>query len=1027
MLKSRQLKIFRLVVGYLLILGILIGNGFFLHRSFIKMSEQESWVLHTQSVIAAVDSTISAVKDAETGTRGYLLTNRLEYLGPFITGSMEARSFASKVISMTADNPDQQRNAIELRKLVDERMGVLQAMIDKRKSSRLGDVDVGDYIAQGKVVMDILRSHVDTMKASETELYAKRKVEAEDSRHFFFYALVGSTLLSVFILSAAFLQFRRSDIRNEQEIEQNLRLSKLRENVAEVAKLTSGEVSLEYIANNLLHFLVAHLDVLAGKLFIMEKGKLKVIGRVGVTEDTRKADRTIDRNLLNEALRKKGVWEIKDIPPDFWRVQSGLGEAQPKNIIFVPIKFQDRPVALLELGAFQDLGDQEKELLEKITEILAINLNSAQSREHLHALLEETQTQAEELQSQQEELRTTNEELEQQARALESQQEAMNLKNEELEIIRKDLEFKARELELASQYKSEFLAKMSHELRTPLNGLLILSSLLFENKENNLTAQQKQFAKSIYNAGNDLLALINDILDLSKIEARKLRLTPESISVEECLSQLKLVFEPQAKAKNLDLNLEISGDLKEQKLFTDRQRLEQILRNFLSNAIKFTEKGHIGISAAAVAGDKSRIDIQISDTGLGIPREKQELVFEAFEQADGSVSRRFGGTGLGLTISRELAQLLGGEILLSSKEGKGSSFTLRIPFQLPDQAPEARNGISSEPSPVRISFAEESPSVAATAAQSINLEAQKRVSDIRIEEKTILIVEDDDKFRKSVVEVAGSYGFHSIEAEDGEIAVAILQKMTPKAILLDIKLPGISGMGILEMIKQMPHLRHVPVHMISALDYQLNALRMGALGYLTKPVTMEKIRSALDRIDHMLTDKVRRVLLIEDDETQSAAVSQLIAGSDVEVLIAGSGQKAMEILKKGGVDCIILDLSLPDLSGFDLLEKLNGLHISLPPIVIYTGQDLSSDEEERLRKYSQSIIIKGVRSPERLLDEVNLFLHRVESLLPQDKREMLSTLRSQDRTFEGKSVLLVDDDLRNLFALTSALEVGVLM
>jgi CheY-like chemotaxis protein/signal transduction histidine kinase len=610
-------------------------------------------------------------------------------------------------------------------------------------------------------------------------------------------------------------------------------------------------------------------------------------------------------------------------------------------------------------------------------------------------------------------LRVNNEELEQQARSLESQQEALAGKNRELEITQDDLKRKAEDLERSSAYKSEFLAKMSHELRTPLNGLLILSTLLIENKEKNLTDQQKQFARSIQSAGNDLLTLINDILDLAKVEAKKLTIRRETFTLGSLFQQMKLTFEPQTKAKNLEFKTALTSEFENISVHTDRQRLEQILRNFLSNAVKFTEKGHLEMRASLDQKAKM-VEITVADTGIGVPENKRGLIFEAFEQADSSTSRNYGGTGLGLTISRELAHLLGGEIKLKSQEGKGSEFTIRLPMdaegttvpqdrQLEAPRPRADGPMGQQPNEI-------------VRAKPVVL------PNITPDSKTILIVEDDDGFRQSIVEVTRSYGFTPIEAADGESALAILDQHAPSAILLDIKLPGISGLGILEMIKQMPQLRHIPVHMISGLEHQQSALRMGALGYLTKPVTLEKIRSAIGRMESLLSEKVRKVLLIEDDERQNTAISELVSGQDVAVTSVRTGKDAIATLEKQAFDCIILDLSLPDLSGFDLLKQLNGLSISLPPIVIYTGKDLSEEEESYLRRFSESIIIKGARSPERLLDEVNLFLHRVESLLPHEQQEMLTHLRSQDQSFENRTVLLVDDDVRNLFALTSVLE-----
>ncbi|MFN3453827.1 MAG: response regulator [Pseudobdellovibrio sp.] len=604
----------------------------------------------------------------------------------------------------------------------------------------------------------------------------------------------------------------------------------------------------------------------------------------------------------------------------------------------------------------------------------------------------------------------------------------MNTKNNDLERIHAQLEKHTAELEQINQYKSEFLAKMSHELRTPLNGLLILSALLSENKENNLTEQQRQFAKSINNAGHDLLLLINDILDLSKIEAQKLTLRPEFFSLQDIFESIENTFKHQAESKSLNLILDLPDSIKHLKMNTDRQRLEQIIRNFISNAIKFTENGSITVKAIL---NESTQDIvfSVKDTGIGIPENKQKLIFEAFEQADGSVSRKYGGTGLGLTISRELSALLGGFVDLESKENDGSTFFLTIPQSLNtadevtdrDQKTKSTRDLA-EIFDKNLSSEKIQPAKSSQTITNYESEVEEILSRIPNNSRSILIVEDDADFRLSIVETVKNYDFFPIEVADGELALAILKKHIPTAILLDIKLPGISGLGILDNIKKIPQLRHIPVHMISGLEYQQNALRMGALGYLTKPVTLDKINAALKRIELLLSNSVKRILLIEDDEKQRFAISSLISGSDVEVVAATNGKVALEKIKTEGFDCIILDLTLPDMTGFDLLAQLNSISVSLPPVVIYTGQDLTDEEDKYLRQFSESIIIKGARSPERLLDEVNLFLHRIESLLPESTKEILYNLRSQEKSFEGKTVLVVDDDIRNIFALTSALE-----
>lgn len=1001
-----------LIAGFILTLIVL--NGWVLFSTFENVSAQEALVIHTAEVSSELDLLISSVKDTSIGISGFLLTKRPELLQPLKDGRAAVDKHLNNFAQLTRDNPRQQANVATMQKLIDERTRTLDELQTAWSGKGLTADRRDELLMNARVTLDQLRTQVKEMNEIEKGLMAERSRSASQSKEIFVWALFITTIVSAGAVGFSFRQFRKHQNKLELEARTQAYEGWVKETAAEISRMTSGNVPLKTSSLDVARLLGQRFGFLASRTFLLEPGGLKLMSEVGC-EGT--ANNISDKNLISEAFARPSVWQISNVPMDHWKIESGLGQSLPKSLVFLPLHFQGIKVGLIECASFSELKDEQVKALDRLTETIGTGYAAGRSREKLQELLEETQQQAEELQTQQEELRTNNEELEQQTRALESQQQSLNLQNRELESIRSDLERKAEELTISSQYKSEFLAKMSHELRTPLNGLLILSTLLMENKEKNLSDRQIQFAKSIHGAGSDLLTLVNDILDLSKIEARKLNLRPESFRIQEVLEHKQVTFGPQMEAKKLKFSVEVDPSLSNLAMYTDRQRLEQIIRNFVSNAIKFTDKGEVRLKAKPSI-DATKIDISVSDTGIGIPASKQRIVFEAFEQVDSSARRNFGGTGLGLTISKELASLLGGSISLTSTEGQGSTFTLTVPKQLPASSFIEQEGPASVP----IRFKEAEDSSRKKPAPVVSTEAIQTLKNIPKDKKTILIVEDDDKFRASVIDAVKENGFHALEAADGEVALAILENHTPDAVLLDIKLPGISGLGILEMMKQMPQLRHIPVHMISAMDYQHNALRRGALGYLTKPVTLEKIRSAVSRIQNFLDETIRKVLVIEDDQHQRLAIASLISGTDVSVITAHSGKEAVEKLKAEPFDCIILDLTLPDVSGFDLLTELNSLPISLPPIVIYTGKDLTDEEEEYLRKFSESIIIKGARSPERLLDEVNLFLHRVESLLPEDKRAMLTQLRSQEHTFSGKTVLIADDDLRNVFALTSALE-----
>lgn len=1016
----------RLVFIFALLTALLVLNSWLLHRCFQVVSEQEHMIQHTFQVLQELDAVASNAKDIETGARGFALAKTEEYLEPFHRGTGQIWSHAATLRTLIDDNPAQQAYYVALELMLKRRFAVLDELVTLVRAGRLTNEALHIRLSEGKASMDSMREQVMAMKTIERELMEKRSSQADRSRLMFQWLLIGTTLITLIAILASFGRIAQAQrAAREQAL---LKAAEAREsdNIAELSKVIAGDISLEQAAERLLAHFVKSLGALAGRVFVDDHGKILPVASVGVHASLNDDDqrRLASNNLVQAALAREDAWLVDQVPADYWQVSSSLGHSIPTCLVFIPYTFQGRRIGVLELAFFARPDEATWHLLQQLGNTIGTGLNAAQARSRMQILLERTQQQAEELQAQQEELRTNNEELEQQARALEAQQQALNIKNQELESTRGELEERAAELERSSQYKSDFLAKMSHELRTPLNGLLILSTLLMENKEGTLTEQQRNFARSINTAGNDLLVLINDILDLSKIEARKLSLRRDHFTLTSLLKSKRMTFGPQADAKGLELVIEGPDNAETFALDTDRTRVEQVLRNFLSNAIKFTGTGRITLTAR-LSADQTRVSFSVADTGIGIPLAKQASVFDAFEQADSSVSRKYGGTGLGLTISRELAHLLGGEIRLVSQEGVGSTFTLEIPVAL------AEASESGEPVPTSRALLTEAapganPSLRLVGDNSLLQKHEKDVAqalkDLAAERKSILVVEDDDSFRLSVVDAVKSYGFNAIEAADGEIALAILHAHTPDAILLDIKLPGISGLGILEMIKQMPHLRHIPVHMISALEYQNSALRMGALGYLTKPVTLDKVRSAISRIENLLSKQLKRVLLVEDDAAQSEAIAHLISGQDIDVQVARTGQIAIKRLGGETFDCIILDLSLPDISGFDLVKRLSEMNLSLPPIVIYTGKDLTDTEEAYLRRFAESIIIKGARSPERLLDEVNLFLHRVEALLPAEKREILTSLRAQDQNFGHKTVLVVDDDIRNVFALTSALE-----
>ena len=630
-----------------------------------------------------------------------------------------------------------------------------------------------------------------------------------------------------------------------------------------------------------------------------------------------------------------------------------------------------------------------------------------------------------------------------------NKKKSMQQQNEELERARQELEKQTHQLEVASKYKSEFLANMSHELRTPLNSILILSQLLAKNKDSNLNEKQVESANAIHSSGSDLLRLINEILDLSKVEAGKIELYFENSPLSELFSDLNRVFKDIADSKGIGFSIVIDKGLPDT-IYTDAHRLQQILRNLLTNAFKFTHQGNVCLNISRPSTElcafkgldpATSVAFAVIDDGIGIPEEKQAAIFEAFQQADGSTSRTYGGTGLGLSISREFVKLLGGSIHLKSEVNKGSVFTIVLPEKPATDTNESSSAMQQHcaletPPVVSPPPALETTSSARQRQPETDSEPAPQIAppdlpdavnddrkSVKSDDKSLLIIEDDIHFAKVIKDFAKERGFKCLVAEDGETGLHFADYYIPSAILLDIGLPGIDGWAVMERLKENPKLRHIPVHFISGHDSSLDALRMGAVGFLTKPVSMEAIESALGKIENLITKPVRKLLVVEDDPIQRESIKQLIGNGDVETTLASSGAEAFEKLTSGAYDCMILDLGLNDMSGFELLDKLkNNENCSRVPVIIYTGHELSRDEEKELRKYADSIIIKGVKSPERLLDETALFLHRVEANLPQDKRNMLKKIHNKESVLQGKTILLVDDDMRNVFALSNVLE-----
>jgi len=866
----------------------------------------------------------------------------------------------------------------------------------------------------------------------------------------------------------------------------------LKTNLAKFSRMMQGQKDLEAVSKLIMSELTPLVSANYGAFYIMEGegagAVLKLIASYAYKERKHVANRFhLGEGLVGQSALEKKPILLTSVPDDYIRITSGLGEAPPRNILVLPVLFEGEIKAVVELASFlpfsqihQIFLDQLAESVGVVLNMISANMRTSELLEQSQQLTQELQSQSQELKAQQEELKKSNAELEAQTKSLRSSEELLRdqqvelqqvneeleekasllaeqnrkveQKNDEVEAARLALEEKAEQLAMSSKYKSEFLANMSHELRTPLNSLLILSKLLSDNKDGNLSPKQVEYAQTINSSGSDLLSLINDVLDIAKVEAGKMEVNAVDTPIAELNDSIERSFRPIAEEKGLELKIEVHPDTPAM-IYTDGQRVEQILKNLLSNAFKFTNEGTVSLTVRKAEGNRrflqpalntgTVIAFAVSDTGIGIPSDKQRLIFEAFQQADGTTSRKFGGTGLGLSISREIARLLGGEIRVESTPGKGSTFTLFLP-QHYRELPEHRTATSDygqstvdaprtpritptttwRPTPTQGSKA----AYAAPPVRTERRAAQYVVEDdheqIEPGDRTVLIVENDANFARILLNMAREKGFKGIVCLDGDSGLAAAHEYRPDAITLDIDMPGLDGWKVLERLKHHPSTRHIPVHIISGIERRQQGLKAGAMAYLAKPVSKEALDDAFSRIATFIEDIPKHLLVVEDDESQRNAIVELIAHEDVEITAVESAEKALEELSSSKhYDCVVLDLGLRDMSGFDFLEKVKSdPNKTELPIIVYTGKQLSSQEETRIKKYAETIIVKDVRSPERLLDETALFLHRVEAKLPEQKRKMLEQLHDADAVIAGKKVLIVDDDVRNIFSLTSVLE-----
>jgi HAMP domain-containing protein/CheY-like chemotaxis protein/signal transduction histidine kinase len=816
--------------------------------------------------------------------------------------------------------------------------------------------------------------------------------------------------------------------------ERNTEQDWLKTNLARVTGMLQGQRDLATVGRTLLSELAPLVSAQQGLIYQMEgeesAGMVLLSAFAADGQDGHLRRVRPGEGLVGQCAAEKQRMLITDLPPNTISIRSGLFEAVPRNVIVLPVLFEDRVKAVIELASLSSFTASHLAFLEQLTASIGIVLNSIEATMQTEGLLKQSQQLAAELQTQQRELQQTNEQLAQKAQQLAEQNVEVERKNQEIEQARRALEEKAKELALTSKYKSEFLANMSHELRTPLNSILVLGQQLGDNQDGNLTPKQVEFARTIHGAGTDLLNLISDILDLSKIESGTVSVEAEEVLFTSLLETVARPFRHEAENRRLTFEV-LSDPHLGRNIVTDSKRLQQVLKNLLSNAFKFTDQGNVRLTVSTVTSGWSEdhpilckaaavVAFEVADTGIGIPLDKQRIIFEAFQQADAGTSRKYGGTGLGLAISRELASLLGGEIQLRSTPGTGSTFTLYLPQTYGGPSTASSTGTEGKPSPVAISPPQ------LTSVNVIELPAE-RVSDDRENllpgDAVLLIVEDDTHYAQLLCDLARDTGFKVLVAMRGSEALALAREFQPTAVSLDVFLPDMLGWTVLNHLKQNPATRHIPVQILTLDEDRSHGLARGAFAFVTKPTTRQGLQRALAHIKEYALPRRRRLLVVEDNPAEQLSIRELLGCDDLDVTVASTGEEALTAVKRQSFDCMVLDLRLPDMSGFDVLELLRDTPSLVDlPVVVFTGKELSPDEDARLHTLARSVVVKGVESPERLLDETALFLHRVVAHLPPEKQRMLDRLHHSDDALVGKKVLVVDDDVRNIFALSSVLE-----
>lgn len=1067
----------KMFLGFGMITLLMLAVLGYAYINFTKQSTNVDLNLHSYNVIRESDTILISLINMETGARGFAFTGKEEFLEPFNQGKIDYKRQYVNLKQLTLDNYQKQDRLESLNNSYEAWLQwETSQIVDVRRKVNTGDAKIEDLIVtaqsgRGKEQMDNSRKILSDIVRDEQSVLKTRYNNLVNMKNQTLIILSLGGLLAILltiIISISLIRMVVEPIKtvtntfkeiSEGDADLDVRLktsskdelgdmsryfntfmAKLTELIidnknqswiktgeVELSEKIRGEQDILSLSTNTITYIAKYLKAQVGVVYIKSKDDTFNLSGSYACDRGENVIKEIKlgEGIIGQAALEKQTIVITNVPEDYFRIASGVGQGAAKNILVTPFLYEDEVLGIIELGSFNEFTKIQLKFIEQISASIAITINSAEVRLKMKELLHKTLEQSEELQSQQEELRQNNEELEEHTKSLKKSEAHLKNQQQELRLVNEELEDKAKALEITSKYKSEFLANMSHELRTPLNSILVLSQMLASNKDTIiLSDKQLEFAKTIHSSGGDLLKLINDILDLSKVEAGKMEVNLETLYLSELVGYVDKLFRPVAVQKELAFDVEIEDGLPDN-IVSDSQRVQQILNNLLSNAIKFTSNGEVKMNIHVAknhgisnfeGNTQKYIGISITDTGIGVPLDKQALIFEAFKQSDGTTSRKYGGTGLGLSISKELATLLGGEINLVSKGEKGSTFTLLLPYQdLKERSltVDIERGTYSKQ-------VEEDEFVDNKMTVTEDIDDRNIINEF---EKYILIIEDDKKFASILLELAHEKGYKCLIAENGLIGIKLAMKYKPDAILLDIGLPDISGWKVVEKLKENKKTKNISVHVISGGDYYNSSEKMNSvLGYLKKPVSVESLDVLFMKIQNNILRPLKKLLIVDENMDEVKDIAEVFSAKGFQITLLDSGIEAYNLLRTESFDCLIMDLKIKDMSGFQFLAKISKENIEGMQIIIYTESGLSKEDELELQKYTQSIIIKGTRSGERLVSEVSLFLHNLDSIIEEKKIKIIKSEHEKEDALSNKKILVVDDDMRNIFALTSVLE-----